>query len=97
MAEEIVSPDRNGEETRINTEAESRVRIREIEQALAAEPGFEPGLMAPKATVLPLHNSASWCRRSDSNRHGGRPPSVFETDASTHSATSACRGAESNC
>jgi hypothetical protein len=33
-----------------------------------------------------------WCRRSDSNRHGGHPPTVFETAASTHSATSA--GAE---
>lgn len=24
----------------------------------------------------------SWCRRSDSNRHGSRPPTVFETAAS---------------
>gem|GEM_PF-6080696 len=24
-----------------------------------------------------------WCRRSDSNRHGGCPPTVFETAAST--------------
>ena len=30
-----------------------------------------------------------WCRRSDSNRHGGFPPTVFETAASTCSATSA--------
>ncbi len=62
---------------------------------LAAEPGFEPGLEDSKSPVLPLHNSAFyklWCRRSDSNRHGGRPPTVFETAASTYSATSA--GAE---
>ena len=25
---------------------------------MVAEPGFEPGLTAPKAAVLPLHNSA---------------------------------------
>jgi hypothetical protein len=59
---------------------------------MAAEPGFEPGLKDPKSSVLPLHNSAisdqllssrySWCRRSDSNRHGGFPPTVFETAAS---------------
>ncbi len=56
--------------------------------AMAAEPGFEPGLEDSKSPVLPLHNSAL-CRRSDSNRHGGRPPTVFETVASTCSATSA--------
>ena len=32
---------------------------------------------------------SSWCRRPDSNRHG-ETPLVFETSASTHSATSAC-------
>ncbi len=63
---------------------------------MAAEPGFEPGLKDPKSSVLPLHNSAiqtifffAKCRRSDSNRHGGRPPTVFETAASACSATSA--------
>ncbi len=30
-----------------------------------------------------------WCRRSGSNRHGGCPPTVFETAASAYSATSA--------
>ena len=61
---------------------------------MAAEPGFEPGLEDSKSPVLPLHNSAfylknfciisyRWCRRSDSNRHEGRPPTVFETAAST--------------
>jgi hypothetical protein len=64
---------------------------------LAAPPGFEPGLKDPKSSVLPLHNGAPlshslqaiWCRRSDSNRHEGCPPTVFETVASTCSATSA--------
>jgi hypothetical protein len=57
----------------------------EFFEKLVAEPGFEPGHTASKAAVLPLHNSAffTWYRRSDSNRHGGRPPSVFETDVST--------------
>ena len=30
-----------------------------------------------------------WCRRSGSNRHGGYPPTVFETAASANSATPA--------
>ena len=74
-------------------------------RVLAAEPGFEPGQKDSKSSVLPLHNSAiylmnrfyfimffCWCRRSGSNRHGGCPPTVFETAASAYSATSAWSG-----
>ena len=32
--------------------------VKRRKSALVAEPGFEPGLTAPKAAVLPLHNSA---------------------------------------
>ena len=68
---------------------------------MAGEPGFEPGQKDSKSSVLPLHNSPIpinplrlntfylWCRGSGSNRHGSFPPTVFETVASTSSATPA--------
>ncbi len=47
------------------------------------------GSKVPRATTTPLGNSSLWqpirflCRRSDSNRQGSCPPTVFETAAST--------------
>jgi hypothetical protein len=35
------------------------------------------------------YTTRHWCRRPGSNRHGGCPPTVFETAASAYSATSA--------
>jgi hypothetical protein len=37
----------------------ARSTIELLGSAVAAEPGFEPGLGDPKSPVLPLHNSAS--------------------------------------
>ena len=45
-------------------------------------------LMKAGASRLPREH-AKWCRRPGSNRHEGCPPTVFETVASTYSATSA--------
>ena len=46
-------------------------------------------LVACAQRLQPANLSRTWCRRPDSNRDGGFPPTDFKSDASTNSATSA--------
>ena len=56
----------------------------------AATPSTPPLTLGARSARGP--RVRSWCRRPDSNRHEGYPSTVFETVASTNSATPARSG-----